>query len=122
MGRKLKTKRGKKIYARRKAIVEPVFGQIRIRQGKHVLLRGFEKASNEWKLLAAAHNLMKLHNPHHPANKQSQATGPKHHQLQKFNALAGPQQFKNHRTLCRPSNHYWPTHLAKPLADSRQSA
>lgn len=69
MGRKLKTKRGKKIYARRKAIVEPVFGQIRTRQGKHVLLRGFEKASQEWKLLAAGHNLMKLHN-----HRQAMAT------------------------------------------------
>lgn len=69
MSRKLKTKRGKKIYARRKAIVEPVFGQIRTRQGKHVLLRGFEKASQEWKLLAAGHNLMKLHN-----HRQAMAT------------------------------------------------
>lgn len=61
MARKLKTKNGKKVYARRKAIVEPVFGQIHTRQGKHVLLRGLEKATHEWKLLAACHNLMKLH-------------------------------------------------------------
>ena len=60
-GSKLKTKRGKKIYARRKANVEPLFGQIRTRQGKHVLLRGIEKASHKLKLLAAGHNLMKLH-------------------------------------------------------------
>ncbi|GAA1357882.1 hypothetical protein GCM10009596_09850 [Arthrobacter rhombi] len=61
MARKLKTKPGRKAYARRKAIVEPVFGQIHTRQGKHVLLRGLEKATHEWKLLAACHNLMKLH-------------------------------------------------------------
>lgn len=61
MARKLKTKTGRTAYARRKAIVEPVFGQIHTRQGKHVLLRGLEKAANEWKLLAACHNLMKLH-------------------------------------------------------------
>ncbi|WP_434621093.1 IS1182 family transposase [Arthrobacter sp. A5] len=60
MGRKLKTKKGKKIYARRKAIVEPVFGQIKTRQGKNVLLRGMEKAAREWELLAGCHNLMKL--------------------------------------------------------------
>ncbi len=60
MARKLKTKKGKKIYARRKAIVEPVFGQIHTRQGKHVLLRGMEKAAREWELLAGCHNLMKL--------------------------------------------------------------
>ena len=40
MGRKLKTKNGRAVYARRKAIIEPVFGQIHTRQGKHVLLRG----------------------------------------------------------------------------------
>ena len=61
MARKLKTKVGKKVYSRRKAIVEPVFGQIHTRQGKHLLLRGLEKAALEWKLLAGCHNMMKLH-------------------------------------------------------------
>src|SRR5680860_870734 len=42
MARKLKTKKGRAVYARRKAIVEPVFGQIHTRQGKFVLLRGLE--------------------------------------------------------------------------------
>ena len=60
MGRKLKTKAGKKAYARRKTIVEPVFGQIHTLQGKYLLLRGLEKAQQEWKLIAACHNLMKL--------------------------------------------------------------
>ncbi len=60
MARKLKTKKGRAVYARRKAIVEPVFGQIHTRQGKHVLLRGLEKASGEWKLMAGCHNLLKL--------------------------------------------------------------
>ncbi len=60
MARKLTTKKGRAVYARRKAIVEPVFGQIHTRQGKHVLLRGLEKASREWKLLAGCHNLLKL--------------------------------------------------------------
>ena len=60
MARKLKTKKGKAVYARRKAIVEPAFGQIKIRQGKHVLLRGLQKASGEWKLMAGCHNLLKL--------------------------------------------------------------
>ena len=60
MGRKLRTKNGRAVYARRKAIVEPVFGQIHTRQGKHVLLRGLGQAQNEWNLLAGCHNLMKL--------------------------------------------------------------
>lgn len=42
MARKLKTKKGRAAYARHKAIIEPVFGQIRTRQGKHVLLLGLE--------------------------------------------------------------------------------
>ena len=61
MARKLRTKPGRAAYARRKAIVEPVFGQIATLQGKHVLLRGLDNARGEWKLLAACHNLRKLH-------------------------------------------------------------
>ena len=61
MARKLGTKAGQASYARRKAIVEPVFGQIATLQGKHVLLRGQDNARHEWKLLAACHNLRKLH-------------------------------------------------------------
>ncbi len=60
MGRRLRTKKGRAVYARRKAIVEPVFGQIHTRQGKFVLLRGLEQAQNEWDLIAGCHNLMKL--------------------------------------------------------------
>lgn len=60
MAWKLKTERGKKVYARRKAIVEPAFGQIATRQGKHLLLRGLDQAAAEWKLLAGCHNLLKL--------------------------------------------------------------
>jgi transposase len=60
MGHKLRTDDGRAVYARRKAIVEPVFGQIHTRQGKRVLLRGLEQAQHEWNLLAACHNLMKL--------------------------------------------------------------
>jgi hypothetical protein len=61
MARKLRTKAGKADYARRKAIVEPVFGQIATLQGKHVLLRGLDNARSEWELIATCHNLRKLH-------------------------------------------------------------
>ena len=61
MARKLRTQAGKAGYARRKAIVEPVFGQIATLQGKHVLLRGLDNARSEWDLLATCHNLRKLH-------------------------------------------------------------
>ena len=60
MAAKLKTERGHKVYARRKAIVEPVFGQIHTRQGKYLLVRGLEQAQREWDLIAGCHNLMKL--------------------------------------------------------------
>lgn len=61
MARKLRTKPGRAAYARRKAIVEPVFGQIDTCQGgKQVLLRGLDNAQAEWALLAACHNLRKL--------------------------------------------------------------
>jgi transposase len=61
MARKLRTKSGRAAYARRKAIVEPVFGQIDTCQGgKVLLLRGIEGANAEWHLLIACHNLRKL--------------------------------------------------------------
>ena len=49
------------VYARGKAIAVPVFGPIRARQWKFVLLGGLEQEAHEWGLLAACHNLMKLH-------------------------------------------------------------
>jgi len=61
MARKLRTKPGRAHYKRRKAIVEPVFGQIDTCQGrKALLLRGIEGAEGEWHLLIACHNLRKL--------------------------------------------------------------
>jgi hypothetical protein len=46
---------------RRKAIVEPVFGQIMTCQdGRQLLLRGEDGARGEWRLLAACHNLRKI--------------------------------------------------------------
>ena len=61
MSRKLHTKAGKADYARRKAIVEPVFGQIKVAQGAHQLrLRGKVKAEIEWTFHLACHNFRKL--------------------------------------------------------------
>jgi transposase len=62
MARKLRTKKGKAAYARRKAIVEPVFGQMRTRQDAgQVRLRGLDKAKAEWLIHCLCHNLLKLH-------------------------------------------------------------
>jgi hypothetical protein len=61
MARKLRTKPGRAAYRRRKAIVEPVFGQIiTCQNGRHLLLRGEDGARGEWRLLAACHNLLKV--------------------------------------------------------------
>ena len=61
MERKLRTKRGRAHYARRKAIVEPVFGQIKEARGfRRFSLRGLEQVRAEWLLVAAVHNLGKL--------------------------------------------------------------
>jgi transposase len=59
--RKLKTVRGKKIYARRKEVVEPVFGQIKGARGlRQFLLRGSDKVSPEWDIWCLTHNVLKL--------------------------------------------------------------
>jgi hypothetical protein len=61
MARKLRKKKGQKIYARRKTIVEPVFGQTKEGRGlRRFLLRGLEKVNGEWLLWGATHNLNKL--------------------------------------------------------------
>jgi hypothetical protein len=62
MARKLKTKKGHAVYARRKAIVEPVFGQMQTVQDAHqLLLRGKPAARAQWRFQCAIHNLLKLH-------------------------------------------------------------
>ncbi|MFE2941321.1 transposase [Streptomyces sp. NPDC059255] len=61
MARKLRTKPGRAAYSRRKAIVEPAFGQVMTCQdGRELLLRGENGARDEWRLLAACHNLRKI--------------------------------------------------------------
>ena len=62
MRRKLKTKVGKAVYAARKAIVEPVFGQIKQARGfRQFLLRGIEKVRGEWSLVCLTHNILKCY-------------------------------------------------------------
>lgn len=62
MKRKLQTKMGSRIYATRKAIVEPVFGQIKqVRGFRQFLLRGIKKVRMEWALVCLTHNILKLH-------------------------------------------------------------
>ena len=61
MQAKLKTKEGRKIYSKRKASVEPVFGQIKEARGiRGFLLRGIEQVKGEWKLICLTHNILKL--------------------------------------------------------------
>ena len=62
MARKLKTKKGRAVYSRRKAIVEPVFGQIAtVQDARQLLLRGKPAARAQWRFECAIHNLLKLH-------------------------------------------------------------
>ena len=62
MKRKLQTKVGAAVYASRKYIVEPVFGQIKQARGfRQFLLRGLEKVRGEWALVCMTHNLLKFH-------------------------------------------------------------
>jgi transposase len=61
MARRNRTKKGRKEYARRKVIIEPVFGQIKNCQGfRQFLLRGLESMKGEWNLVCLTHNLLKL--------------------------------------------------------------
>jgi len=62
MKRKLQTKIGKAVYAARKCVVEPVFGQIKQARGfRQFLLRGKDKVKGEWALVCLTHNILRLH-------------------------------------------------------------
>ncbi len=59
---KLDTLEGRAVYARRKAIVEPVSGQIKAAMGfRRFSFRGLKAVREEWNLVCACHNLMKLY-------------------------------------------------------------
>ena len=58
---KLRTAQGQTVYKMRKAIVEPVFGQIKELRGfRRFSFRGKEKVAAEWQLICLTHNLLKL--------------------------------------------------------------
>lgn len=61
MREKLKTENGRAVYKRRKAIVEPVFGQVKeVRGFRRFSFRGLQKNEAEWRLICLTHNLLKL--------------------------------------------------------------
>jgi hypothetical protein len=62
MKTKIDTPQGKQIYARRLAIVEPVFANIRVQKRlDHFTLRSKAKVDVQWKLFALVHNIGKIH-------------------------------------------------------------
>ena len=61
MARKLRTVKGRAIYAKRKEVSEPVFGQIKhVRGFRQFLLRGVDRVCGEWDLICLGHNVLKL--------------------------------------------------------------
>jgi len=61
MREKLGSEEGGAVYARRKAVVEPVFGQVKeVRGFRRFSLRGRKLVSEEWQLICLTHNLLKL--------------------------------------------------------------
>jgi transposase len=61
MRHKLASSTGRALYKMRKAIVEPVFGQLKMVRGlRQFLVRGHAAARSEFALMALTHNLLKL--------------------------------------------------------------
>jgi transposase len=61
MAAKVRTAAGRALYARRKVIVEPVFGQLKEARGfRRFLLRGLANMRGEWRLICLTHNLLKI--------------------------------------------------------------
>ncbi len=72
----LESDRGRRAYARRKATVEPVFGQIRApRRFGQFSFRGLFKNRCEWLLVCLTHNVLKLFRATRPAPQLAGATG-----------------------------------------------
>lgn len=63
MRRVLATPHGHDLYRQRQITIEPVFGQIKFNRAiKRFQRRGRAACRSEWRLIAATHNLLKLHN------------------------------------------------------------
>ena len=62
MAAKMKSDFSKKIYAKRKVIVEPVFGQIKTGGFRRFSLRRFSRAVGEFSLICSSHNFKKIVN------------------------------------------------------------
>jgi len=61
MRERLASEEGRAVYARRKAMVEPVFGQIKEARGfRRFSLRGLCAVQAEWRLVCLTHHLLKL--------------------------------------------------------------
>jgi DDE family transposase len=61
MAAKVRTAEGRALYAQRKVIAEPVFGQIKEARGfRRFLLRGLANIRGEWCLVCLTHNLLKI--------------------------------------------------------------
>jgi transposase len=61
MARKLRTKVGRAMYAKRKGMIEPIFGQLKQVLGfRQFSMRGMASMRGEWRLMATVHNLLKL--------------------------------------------------------------
>jgi transposase len=61
MARKLRTKKGREMYAKRKGMIEPIFGQLKQVLGfRQFSMRGLVSMRGEWRLMATVHNLLKL--------------------------------------------------------------
>ena len=61
MARKLRTKVGREMYAKREGMIEPIFGQLKQALGfRQFSMRGLASMKGEWRLMATVHNLLKL--------------------------------------------------------------
>jgi hypothetical protein len=61
MDAKLASSRGRDLYGRRKATIEPVFGDVKTNRGyRRFARRGLRAVTGEWRLICTVHNLRKL--------------------------------------------------------------
>ena len=135
MRRVLATPDGRDLYRQRQITIEPVFGQIKFNRAiKRFQRRGRTACRSEWRLIAATHNLLKLH--HHrlaaaPPERAAAPSPPRSHRppdRHERNAAAGfPDSLASSRqrrraSFLRSRAHVVPMHRMQRLRPSGTSA
>jgi len=110
---------GAHLYAKRKAMIEPVFANTKFNRGiDRFARRGRSACRSEWRLITATHNLLKLHTHQTRARSRLKRGRAAAEPLPRRAALPHQPAAPLRR---RPPNHQAPRHSATATSRSRRA-